>query len=95
MNITKAEVLKVAGLARLDLTEQGTDKLATQIATILDYVNTLNQVDTSGVTPTSHVISLTNAFREDDPDPHLANDAALANAPDAEEGVFLVPKVID
>jgi aspartyl-tRNA(Asn)/glutamyl-tRNA(Gln) amidotransferase subunit C len=51
-------------------------------------------VDTSGVAPTSHAISLTNAFRADVLTPHLENAAALANAPAKEDGSFLVPKVI-
>lgn len=95
MKITKEEVLHVANLARLELDKAGIEKLATQIGTILDYVDTLNQVDTSGVTATSHAIFLTNAFREDEPHEHLANTDALANAPDTDDGAFLVPKVID
>lgn len=95
MKITKEEVLYVAGLARLELDGAGIEKLSAQIGTILDYVDTLNQVDTAGVPPTSHAISLSNAFREDKPRPHLDNDAALANAPSKEDGAFLVPKVIE
>ncbi len=95
MKITKEEVLNVANLARLELDKTGVEKLAVQIGTILDYVDMLNQVDTQGVTPTSHAIFLTNVFREDTPHQHLTNDAALANAPEKDNGVFLVPKVID
>lgn len=95
MKITKEEVLNVGNLARLELDSAGIEKLAVQIGTILDYVDMLNQVDTEGVPPTSHAIFLTNVFREDDPHQHLANDAALANAPDSDDGVFLVPRVID
>lgn len=95
MKITKNDVLQVAGLARLELDEAGIDKLADQIGTILDYVDTLNQVDTTGVVPTSHAIFLSNAFREDIPHRHLENDDALDNAPEKDEGAFLVPKVIE
>lgn len=95
MEISKEEVLHVAQLARLEIDPAGIEKMAAQIGTILDYINSLNQVDTDGVPPTSHAIALTNAFREDEPGGHLGVDEALKNAPEAEAGAFIVPKVID
>jgi len=94
MKITKDEVLHVARLARLDMDEVSIDKFAGQIGTILEYVDTLNRVDTDGVTPTSHAISLTNAFREDEEKQNLGREKALANAPQKEDGNFVVPKII-
>ncbi len=94
MKISKEEVLKVATLARLDLDEGSLEPFAKQISTILDYVDTLKNVDTEGVTGTSHAISLTNAFREDEPHEHLAREQALENAPEKEDGAFTVPRVI-
>ncbi|MFC1882975.1 Asp-tRNA(Asn)/Glu-tRNA(Gln) amidotransferase subunit GatC [Thermodesulfobacteriota bacterium] len=94
MKITKDEVLYVADLARLDLDEASIDKFAGQIGNILDYVDKLNEIDTKGIRPTSHAISLTNAFREDEQKEHLERDQALANAPQKEEGSFVVPKVV-
>lgn len=94
MKITKDEVLKVAALARLDLEEASIDPFVEQISTILDYVDTLKNVDTKGVPATSHAISLTNAFREDEPHEHLDRDRALENAPEIEDGTFTVPRVI-
>lgn len=94
MKISKKEVLHVAHLARLDVDEADVERFAEQIGTILDYVDTLKQVDTTGVAATSHAITLTNAFREDEAQDHLAPEAALANAPQKDEGTFLVPKVI-
>ena len=94
MKITKDEVLYVADLARLDLDEASIDRFAGQIDTILDYVDKLNEVDTGGIRPTSHAISLTNAFREDEPAEHLDREKALANAPEKEDGSFVVPKII-
>ena len=94
MKITKDEVLHVARLARLDIHEGDIDRLAEQIGTILDYVDTLKQVDTTGVAATSHAITLTNAFREDEEAPHLSQDMSLANAPEKDDGAFVVPKVI-
>ena len=94
MKITKDEVLYVADLARLDLDEASIDKFAGQIGNILDYVDKLNEIDTKGIRPTSHAISLTNAFREDEPKEHLDREKALANAPEKEDGNFIVPKVV-
>ena len=95
MKITEAEVAHVADLARLEVSAGDIGKFATQIDDILNYVDTLNQVDTTGVAPTSHAIDLTNAFREDVPGEHLAPEEALGNAPRKEDSSFLVPKVIE
>ena len=94
MKITKNEVLHVADLARLDLDEESIDRFAGQIGEILEYVDTLNKIDTKGITPTSHAIFLSNAFRNDEERPHLDTDVALANAPEKEDGSFIVPKVV-
>ena len=94
MKISKDEVLKVAALARLDLEEASIEPFVEQISTILDYVDTLKNVDTEGVPATSHAISLTNAFREDEPHEHLDRDRALENAPEKEDGAFTVPRII-
>ena len=94
MKITKDEVIHVANLSRLDMDEESIDMFAGQIGTILEYIDTLKQVDTEGIIPTSHAISLTNAFREDVEKEHLDRDLSLANAPEKEDGNFVVPKVI-
>ncbi len=94
MKITKDEVIHVADLSRLDLDEDSIDKFAGQIATILEYVDKLRHADTEGVPPTSHAIFLSNAFREDGETVHIDRDMAIANAPEKEDGSFVVPKVI-
>lgn len=94
MAISAEQVRHVAKLARLQLSEQEIEPLARQIGSILDYIAALEHVDTAGVEPTFHAIALTNAFREDAPHEHLERAAALANAPAAEEGLFVVPKVV-
>ena len=94
MKITKDEVMYVADLARLDLDEASIDKLAEQVGKILEYIDLLNRVDTKEVKPTSHAIFLTNAFREDEVKEHLDRDLALSNAPQKEDGSFIVPKVV-
>ena len=94
MKITREEVIHVANLARLDVDEALIDKFAKQIGMILEYIDSLNRVDTEGVTPTSHAISLTNAFREDDERQGFDSDSALSNAPEKEDGTFVVPKIV-
>jgi len=94
MKITKEEVIHVAKLARLDVDEALIDKFAKQIGMILEHVDALNQVDTEGVASTSHAISLTNAFRQDNERDFFDKESALANAPETEDGSFVVPKVI-
>jgi len=94
MKITKEEVLYVAHLARLDLDEESIEKFAGQIDEILGYIEKLNQVDTRNIKPTSHAIFLTNAFREDQEREHIERELALANAPEKEDGSFVVPKVV-
>jgi aspartyl-tRNA(Asn)/glutamyl-tRNA(Gln) amidotransferase subunit C len=94
MKITKEEVFYVADLAHLEMGDTSIDRFADQIGRILDYVDTLNQADTTGVAATSHAISLTNAFREDQERPHLERERALSNAPEEEDGSFVVPKVV-
>ena len=94
MKITKEEVLHVANLARLELDDAEIERFSKQIGTVLEYVETLNQVDTSGVSSTFNAIYLSNAFREDKETPHLDRDEILSNAPDKDDAFFLVPKVI-
>ena len=95
MRTFKDEVVYTADLARLELGENSIDRFADQIGNILEYVDTLNSVDTEGIVPTSHAISLSNAFREDEVKESMGADKALANAPEKEDGNFIVPKVIN
>ena len=94
MKITKEEVLYVAHLARLDLDAESIETFAGQIDEILGYIEKLNQVDTENIKATSHAIFLTNAFRNDEERGHLDRDEALSNAPESEDGNFIVPKVV-
>jgi len=95
MKISKQEVLHVAHLARLNIDESMVDMFADQLGSILEYVETLKQIDTTGVPPTSHAVDIANAFREDTPKDHINRETALSNAPESEDGNFIVPKVIE
>ena len=95
MKITEKEVKYVADLARLELSADETARFTGQMNGILEYMEQLNELDTSAVEPTAHVLSLQNVFREDNPGECLTPAEALANAPRAEKGHFAVPKIID
>jgi aspartyl-tRNA(Asn)/glutamyl-tRNA(Gln) amidotransferase subunit C len=95
MKITRNEVEQVARLARLALTEEELDTLTGQMGKILTFVEQLNGLDTSGIIPTAHAVPLENAFRPDVAQPSLGIERALANAPQAADGCFRVPKVIE
>jgi aspartyl-tRNA(Asn)/glutamyl-tRNA(Gln) amidotransferase subunit C len=95
MKITRQEVEHVAKLARLELTEQEKETFTNQLSNILTYVEKLNELDTKGVEPTSHVLDIKNVMRDDVPAPSLPQEAALANAPDKAAGHYKVPKIIE
>lgn len=95
MKLTTSEVEYVAKLARLDVTDTEKEKFTAQLNDILLYIDKLNELDTAGITPMTHAIAVTNAFREDTVRASLGTEKALANAPDARGEFFRVPKVID
>ena len=94
MKITRDEIVHVAKLARLHLDDAAVELYTKQLGEILTYMDTLNRVDTRGVPPTSHAIVITNAFRDDEVKPSMPVERALTNAPEADDGGFVVPKVI-
>ena len=98
MKITEKEVRYVAGLANLTLSDAETARLQADLDGILEHMDRLNEVDTSGVEPMSQVLfeaGETATLRADLPVPPLGNHAALANAPQSGAGYFKVPKVIE
>ncbi|MBU0482036.1 MAG: Asp-tRNA(Asn)/Glu-tRNA(Gln) amidotransferase subunit GatC [Proteobacteria bacterium] len=94
MKITAEEVEYVSKLARLELSPEETIEMAGQLDRILAYVDKLNELDTGRVEPTTHAISITNAFREDVLKDSLTQEKALANGPARNGESFVVPKVI-
>ncbi len=91
MAISRAEVVHVARLARLALTEEELDRFAGQLDAILEAVGKVAELDLSDVEPTLHPLALANILAEDDPRPCLTAEEALENAPEAEGGAFRVP----
>ena len=95
MAITREEVLHVARLARLSLTDAETDRLREQLGGILDYIKQLDALDTKDVVPTSHAVEMGTPFREDSVRPFGDKEALLANAPDRQGDFFRVPRIIE
>lgn len=89
--LTRDQVLHVARLARLELSEPEVDRMASELSKVLDHVETIGALDLGEVPPTSHVIDVENALRADEPRPSLPPEVALAGAPDAAQGGFRVP----
>jgi aspartyl-tRNA(Asn)/glutamyl-tRNA(Gln) amidotransferase subunit C len=93
MAITREEVLHVAKLASLELTDDEVERLTGELSAILEAVSKVSELDLSDVPPTSHPLDLVNVLAEDEPAPCLSLEEALANAPDREGGFFGVPPV--
>ena len=91
MAISRDEVLHVARLARLALSDDELERFSDQLNAILEAVGKVAELDLSGVEPTAHPLDLVNVWAEDDPAPCLTVDEALANAPDREGDSFRVP----
>ena len=91
MAITRDDVLHVAALARLDLTEDEIARLEVQLNDILEAVGKVSELDLSEVPPTSHPLDVVNAFRADEPQPSLPLDDVFANAPERDGDLFRVP----
>ncbi len=95
MGITVKDVEHVANLARLNLSAEEKEQFAGQLDAILKYADKLNELDTSNIEPTSHVLPLANVMREDETRPSWPIEQVLANAPDEEDGHFKVPAVLE
>ena len=95
MPIDREQVVHIARLARVGLTEEDIAKFQEQLSQILDYFQVLEELDTAEVPPTSHVLPLQNVMREDQPRPSLSPEEVLANAPRRERDYFQVRAVFE
>jgi aspartyl-tRNA(Asn)/glutamyl-tRNA(Gln) amidotransferase subunit C len=91
MGISRDEVLHVARLARLELSEAEFERFGEQLSAILDAVSKVQELDLADVPPTSHPLEVVNVWRDDEPRPSLPVEEALANAPDRAGDLFRVP----
>jgi len=89
--IDREQVLHVARLARLRLSEEEIEHLTGELSSILDHIEKIGQLDLAGVEPTSHVVALENVLRPDEPVPSLPRETALGQAPDTDGVGFRVP----
>ncbi|MFW6381328.1 MAG: Asp-tRNA(Asn)/Glu-tRNA(Gln) amidotransferase subunit GatC [Bacillota bacterium] len=92
--ISEKEVKHIAGLAHLKLTEEEVATFTRQLGDILDSFDKLDELDTEEVRPTAHAIPMHNVLREDEVEPSIDRNKALANAPEQRGGQFRVPKII-
>ncbi|MCL2329833.1 MAG: Asp-tRNA(Asn)/Glu-tRNA(Gln) amidotransferase subunit GatC [Phycisphaerae bacterium] len=95
MKISESDVRHIAYLARLHPTDDEVRRASEQLSAILAYVDQLNEVDTTDVSPTAHALPVKNVFRDDVPGVSLTPDEALANAPARDGNFFAVPKVLE
>ena len=91
MAITREQVVHVAKLARLALSDEELNRLGGQLGAILDAVSKVSELDLEDIPPTSHPLDLVNVLADDEPQPSLAREVALKNSPATEDGAFLVP----
>jgi aspartyl-tRNA(Asn)/glutamyl-tRNA(Gln) amidotransferase subunit C len=89
--IDREQVLHVAKLARLELSDDEVGRMATELSSVLGHIETISQLELDDVAPTSHVVEVANALRADVETPCLPRDVALASAPAVQDGGFLVP----
>jgi aspartyl-tRNA(Asn)/glutamyl-tRNA(Gln) amidotransferase subunit C len=89
--IDRDQVLHVARLARLELSEEEIATMSTELSAILEHVERIAELDLEGVAPTSHVVPLANVMRADEPRPSWPRDRTLAGAPDPTEDAYRVP----
>jgi aspartyl-tRNA(Asn)/glutamyl-tRNA(Gln) amidotransferase subunit C len=95
VSLTPERIRSIAELARLTLGEDEVARMAGDIARILEYVAQLDELDTTNVEATSHVVAMSAPLRKDEVTNHPAVDDALANAPERDDGYFVVPAIIE
>ncbi|MFA5844538.1 MAG: Asp-tRNA(Asn)/Glu-tRNA(Gln) amidotransferase subunit GatC [Coriobacteriia bacterium] len=94
MAITEADVRHVAVLARLSLTDEQVSRLTSELSAILGHIDTIQKLDLEGVEPTAHPLDMTDSTRPDVVKPCLPRELALLNAPEAEDGAFVIPRIV-
>ena len=92
--LTIKQVEHIAKLASLELTEEEKKLFSNQLGEILNYAESINELDTENVEPTFHPIRITNIFREDEPGTSISHELALSNAPKKEKDYFKIPKIL-
>lgn len=94
MSLSESEVRHVAMLARLSLSDEQIETLRGELNSILDHIDTIQQLDLDGVEPMTHAVPMVNSTRDDVVRPGLSREMALLNAPAVEDGAIVVPRII-
>lgn len=94
MALSESEVRHVAMLARLALSDEQVETLKCELNSILEHIDTIQQLDLADVDPTAHAIPVVNQMRADEPRAGLSREMALKNAPEAESGAFVIPQIV-
>ncbi len=95
MQISISDVQHVAKLARLHLTDDEISAMQKSLGDVIEFADTLNSLDTEGVTPSAHAVAVHNVLREDEAKPSFDREKILMNAPSQEDGCYIVPKVVE
>lgn len=95
MSVSKEDVIHIAKLARLEISNEELEKYTTDLDNIVNYANTLSNIDVSNVKPTNHILDIKNVFRADEVKPSYDREEILKNAPTKAGGCVSVPKVIE
>lgn len=95
MQITPDLIKYLESLARITLSESEEEKVGKELQDILTYIDTLNELDTTDVEAMSHSFSITNVLRKDEVKSSMSPDEIVANAPESQDGAFVVPKTVD
>lgn len=95
MQITDELIAYLEELSRLELTKEEEERAKRDLGNVVEYIDTLNELDTESVDPISHILPVSNVFREDEVKPSFDRDAILDNAPEKKDGCFKVPKAVE
>lgn len=95
MSVSKEDVIHIAKLARLEISDEELERYTIDLDNIVDYANTLSSIDVSNVKPTNHILDIKNVFRADEVKPSYNREEILKNAPTKAGGCVSVPKVIE
>ncbi len=95
MSISKEDVKKIASLSRLEFSENELEDFTVKLSNIVDFANTLTEIDVTGVKPTAHILDIKNVFRKDENKDSYPREEILKNAPDSQAGCISVPKTVE
>ena len=95
MSVSKEEVLHIANLSKLYVSEEKLEKYTKDLSNVVDLANSLEKVNVEGVEPTNHILDIKNVFRKDEVESSCSREEILKNAPEAQGGCVSVPKVVE